>query len=952
MHTSNFEGGARGRRPASVALLTLAAGVLVALAASGCTCDGGGGGGSCLPRTCAEAGANCGLVDDGCGGTLSCGFCGGGSTCGGGGVPNTCGGSACVADTCVSAGAVCGTVSDGCGGSLRCGYCAGISTCGGGGQAFQCGVASDCVPRTCAEAGAECGRLGDGCGGVLQCGSCTPGEVCGGGGANVCGPTECVATDVCTASDCGLISDGCADVVDCGGCEGGLTCWRGVECRNVSGAIGTPCTSDDACAAGVCLGSASGSWPQGYCTTWCSGDDDCGTGAVCVSSGGRGVCEKACGSDLDCSRAGYQCLDPDRDGRRTCQPSGTGDGGVGDPCTSLVDCAGGGSAVCISPTQGMPEGYCTVSCSATAACPSGSHCAFTSGSAVCLSDCTSASDCRSGYACTDYDGDGATECAPAAGGGDGCTSDADCGTGTCLSEGASGWPGGYCTTGCTSDADCPTGLVCAADSVGQQWCLEGCTSSRDCRPGYACVSAGGPAPVCAPYGGGTAPVGDPCTSVADCAGAESATCIPEGLGYPGGYCTRACTTAVDCDAGQVCDVLPGGGDTLFCQSGCTSDSDCRSGYVCDTSTSTRCVPDDLAGGSGESGAACEDFTDCAQAGCLTESSTGWRDGYCSAVCQDDSECEGDAHCGWYGPVDDTGARYGVCLQNCGAGCREGYNCWDMDHDGRNECAGWAGGPGVPGDACRTIDQCGGGAVGRCTSEAEGWPGGYCTRDCTSGGCPTGSTCGTVGLERLCLDSLCCAQYVPCSVDHDLNDSCPTGLECVISVVDPDGGGTGLCAGADLTCSPTRSCPPGYLCSDDRGGQCLKCDSGNRCRDDYECYDGTGDGVRECWPAGKGSGGPGTPCTTVADCSGGVRSYCLQGQVTWLPDGYCTWDCSLGDACPSGSVCSDIAVTIPDYGTEHFHYCLDRCSSQADCRDGYDCMTVDPRQGPVCFRPIE
>jgi hypothetical protein len=44
----------------------------------------------CLPTTCDAAGAQCGEIDDGCGGTLDCGGCPGAQTCGIGGA-NTCG---------------------------------------------------------------------------------------------------------------------------------------------------------------------------------------------------------------------------------------------------------------------------------------------------------------------------------------------------------------------------------------------------------------------------------------------------------------------------------------------------------------------------------------------------------------------------------------------------------------------------------------------------------------------------------------------------------------------------------------------------------------------------------------------------------------------------------------------------------------------------------------------
>jgi hypothetical protein len=56
------------------------------------TCAGGCAGGACActPRTCAEAGANCGVVPDGCGGTLQCGPCSAPHICGGGGELNRC----------------------------------------------------------------------------------------------------------------------------------------------------------------------------------------------------------------------------------------------------------------------------------------------------------------------------------------------------------------------------------------------------------------------------------------------------------------------------------------------------------------------------------------------------------------------------------------------------------------------------------------------------------------------------------------------------------------------------------------------------------------------------------------------------------------------------------------------------------------------------------------------
>src|SRR5262249_22616085 len=92
----------------------------------------------CAPATCAGAGANCGMLADGCGGTLDCGTCPLPEACGGGGTPNVCGG--CTPTTCAAAGANCGTIADGCGGTLDCGTCTLPETCSGSGTPNVCGI--------------------------------------------------------------------------------------------------------------------------------------------------------------------------------------------------------------------------------------------------------------------------------------------------------------------------------------------------------------------------------------------------------------------------------------------------------------------------------------------------------------------------------------------------------------------------------------------------------------------------------------------------------------------------------------------------------------------------------------------------------------------------------------------------------------------------------------------
>ncbi|MGC4119982.1 MAG: Dickkopf N-terminal cysteine-rich domain-containing protein [Myxococcales bacterium] len=109
----------------------------------------------CHPKTCAEAGLSCGLLEDnGCSEWVACGTCSGHDTCGGGGKPGECG---CTPQP-VCGPRECATLDDGCGHPVLCngGQCSGGTTCGGGGTDGVCGCPGDDVagPRS-ATAGAN-----------------------------------------------------------------------------------------------------------------------------------------------------------------------------------------------------------------------------------------------------------------------------------------------------------------------------------------------------------------------------------------------------------------------------------------------------------------------------------------------------------------------------------------------------------------------------------------------------------------------------------------------------------------------------------------------------------------------------------------------------------------------------------------------------------------------------
>ncbi len=187
----------------------------------------------CTPATCASIGATCGLVPDGCGGTLSCGTCDGlhvcdddvhscvtTSTCrqscaseeqeclaDGTQLPSACvtGEHNCIDDCCVPAtcaqrGASCGSISDGCGGTLSCGNCPTTGTSTYACENNQC----VCIPQTsCA---GKCGPQANGCGGVFNCVSCTCTPNCPNnarcGQGNGCG-------GYCSEGSCPRVDDYC-----------------------------------------------------------------------------------------------------------------------------------------------------------------------------------------------------------------------------------------------------------------------------------------------------------------------------------------------------------------------------------------------------------------------------------------------------------------------------------------------------------------------------------------------------------------------------------------------------------------------------------------------------------------------------------------------------------------------------------------------------------------------
>lgn len=211
-------------------------------------------------------------------------------------------------------------------------------------------------------------------------------------------------------------------------------------------------------------------------------------------------------------------------------------------------------------------------------------------------------------------------------------------------------------------------------------------------------------------------------------------------------------------------------------------------------------------------------------------------------------------------------------------------------------------------------QCPGvGAV--CRTDADGWPGGYCTVPCEDRTpcdyrgvyhhCATREGETQAYCERRCLNGIDCGREVyTCAGELP-----PSGGVCVgvCSTDDHCGAGT-VCNTFSGQCVPEGTAPTGSV-TGEACGQPEDCQSG-QCIQEL-----TEDGVPTGW----------------------IGGYCVGNCI--LPSGYNTSSFFSGDALPQGT-CAGDAVCIPaggamsrgDLGT-----CYDQCTGDGDCRPGYGCL---------------
>jgi hypothetical protein len=297
-------------------------------------------------------------------------------------------------------------------------------------------------------------------------------------------------------------------------------------------------------------------------------------------------------------------------------------------------------------------------------------------------------------------------------------------------------------------------------------------------------------------------------------------------------------------------------------------------------------------GAGIAGKACTSTADCGGAMCATQITGATLlaapapEGYCTGVCNADSDCGTGGAC--VGAIQNL--VQGQCFARCGTDddCREAYLCTasvmiagitipstcrpkpetDQLEDG------------VAGTMCSADDDCGGGTCLTMAvslfGQGDPLPGGYCSGQCLEDShCGSGGVCAPAPIQGLAGGC-----YSECADDADCTRD---GYRC-------------RPVGTDL-----RGCDafPDSLPDDV---------AGKACSDDDDC------------------GGGAATCTTALPSEGVGGAL---GQTTPAPDGYCSQRCTEGeDDCGAGGVCVSTALGAGS--------CYAPCETTADCRDGYSC----------------
>jgi hypothetical protein len=255
---------------------------------------------------------------------------------------------------------------------------------------------------------------------------------------------------------------------------------------------------------------------------------------------------------------------------------------------------------------------------------------------------------------------------------------------------------------------------------------------------------------------------------------------------PDGYCTLDCATDLQCGHGGECSV-PANADMGECLATCQDRSACRDGYLCvgagrliGIGTLGTCQPRAPTGRLADAlvGSACAGAADCEGGSCESTTPLGMKfpDNYCTARCDDDSQCGTGGAC----LVSKGSADAGWCFARCESDddcTREGYRCREINPGFRGCYPAPRPLPdGIAGRACGLDEDCGA-AANSCANELPygtfsayelvAAPGGYCTQRCSlDADCGAAAQCISHG-----------AQGGMCLAVCELTSDCREGYVC-------------------------------------------------------------------------------------------------------------------------------------------------------------------------------
>lgn len=395
--------------------------------------------------------------------------------------------------------------------------------------------------------------------------------------------------------------------------------------------------------------------------------------------------------------------------------------------------------------------------------------------------------------------------------GDACAADSECqqslGTAAICkqrtSSGNASYPGGYCTLRCASTASqCPVGSTCvsvvAPYGESDSLCWDNCGAGDACRtPGYACygvgslnacwisplppigggAGGGGGAPIGGGFGGGTGGGGVP---VGGGFGGGTGGGSPVGGGFGGGG-GQSCD---GCFFSGFCIPRTSSNNDTFCGQGGVTCASCTNGQTCQN---FACVNGPVGGGGGAfdggspvGGGSGGGFGGGSGGGIPTGGGGG------SVACSA-STCSGCCSNNFCVPLQSqSNFTCGMRGNQCAA-CLNGLTC------SSGACTSPDAGTSQVGNACTSDTQCRPPTNGFCIAETvfgqpTGWPGGACSANCGTVGCPSGSSCldvggggGGTGSNPICFQS--------CPQPRLGQSTCRSGYLCEVNVQTT---GSGIC----------------------------------------------------------------------------------------------------------------------------------------------------------------